>query len=110
MKLLFDQNLSRKLVARLADLYPQSQHVVFAGMDRADDRVVWQHAKTHQLCIVSKDLDFEQLSLLHGHPPKVIVVTTGNSPSEVVERSLRDAVDDVRAFLADETASVMHLP
>ncbi|MEA5508620.1 DUF5615 family PIN-like protein [Crocosphaera sp. UHCC 0190] len=29
MKLLFDQNLSRKLVSRLADIFPNSSHVQF---------------------------------------------------------------------------------
>ncbi|WP_348535441.1 DUF5615 family PIN-like protein [Komarekiella delphini-convector] len=29
MKLLFDQNLSRKLVTRLADIFPNASHVQF---------------------------------------------------------------------------------
>jgi hypothetical protein len=31
VKLLFDENLSRKLAFRLADLYPGSMHVAEAG-------------------------------------------------------------------------------
>lgn len=42
MKLLFDQNLSPRLVSRLADLYPDSQHVFFIGFDQADDRALWE--------------------------------------------------------------------
>jgi len=37
VKLLFDQNLSPNLVARLADIVPQSHHVREAGLERADD-------------------------------------------------------------------------
>ena len=37
MRLLFDHNLSPKLVRRLADLYPDSTHVTDAGLDRATD-------------------------------------------------------------------------
>ncbi|MEH2290305.1 DUF5615 family PIN-like protein [Nostoc sp.] len=33
MKLVFDQNLSRKLVTQLADVFPDSSHVQFHGLD-----------------------------------------------------------------------------
>ncbi len=37
MKLLFDENLSHKLVRRLADLFPDSVHVRDAGLKAAED-------------------------------------------------------------------------
>ena len=37
MKLLFDQNLSPRLVTRLADLYPDSNHVYPLGLDCVPD-------------------------------------------------------------------------
>lgn len=37
MKLLFDQNLSPRLPALLADLYPASAHVIPLGLDEAED-------------------------------------------------------------------------
>lgn len=37
MKLLFDQNLSPKLMNRLADPFPGSAHVLSLGLDREDD-------------------------------------------------------------------------
>ena len=37
MKLLFDQNLSPRLVHLLADLYPGSTHVRDVGLGEADD-------------------------------------------------------------------------
>jgi predicted nuclease of predicted toxin-antitoxin system len=40
VKLLFDENLSRKLVIRLAELYPESAHVVEAGLLESPDREV----------------------------------------------------------------------
>ena len=40
MKLLFDHNLSFKLVARLADLFPDSEHVRNVNLHEADDRPV----------------------------------------------------------------------
>ncbi|WNZ48608.1 DUF5615 family PIN-like protein [Leptolyngbya boryana CZ1] len=55
MKLLFDQNLSPRLVQRLADLYPDSQHVSFLGLDQADDRILWQYAEQNHFTVVTRD-------------------------------------------------------
>ena len=41
MKLLFDQNLSPRLVTRLTDIYPGSSHVFLLGLDKAEDSEVW---------------------------------------------------------------------
>jgi len=72
MKLLFDENLSHKLVRRLADLFPDSTHVRDIGLKAADDPVVWEYAKKNGLMIVSKDSDMHQQSFVFGHPPKII--------------------------------------
>jgi predicted nuclease of predicted toxin-antitoxin system len=44
MMLLFDQNLSPKLVTRLADLFAGSSHVEQEGLGSQSDDVVWEHA------------------------------------------------------------------
>ena len=72
MRLLFDQNLSHRLLQRLADVYPDSRHVRDVGLARAADDLVWMHARDNGLTIVSKDADFHQRSFLFGAPPKVI--------------------------------------
>jgi predicted nuclease of predicted toxin-antitoxin system len=40
VKLLFDHNLSPRLINRLSDLFPDSNHVFLLGLDRVDDRVI----------------------------------------------------------------------
>jgi hypothetical protein len=40
MRLLLDQNLSRRLVARLAGVFPGADHVALAGLERDTDEVV----------------------------------------------------------------------
>lgn len=69
MKLLFDQNLSPKLVTRLADLFPDSSHVQSAALDRADDNQIWEYARLNGFAIVTKDEDYNNLSVLRGSPP-----------------------------------------
>jgi predicted nuclease of predicted toxin-antitoxin system len=78
MKLLFDQNLSYRLVPALESLYPGSVHIRDVGLATADDETVWNYAKQHGLVIVSKDMDVYHRSILFGHPPKVVWIRLGN--------------------------------
>ena len=100
MKLLFDQNLSFKLCARLADLFPNSEHIRLCGMERADDRIIWQFAKSNGFLLVTLDSDFADLAALLGSPPKVVWLRCGNQPTAVVEKLLRDHVADITAIRA----------
>jgi len=68
VKLLFDQNLSPKLVGFLQAEYPGSNHASLMGMGSADDAQIWAAAKELGFCIVTKDQDFNQLAILRGHP------------------------------------------
>jgi predicted nuclease of predicted toxin-antitoxin system len=58
VKLLFDQNLSHRLVTALRQEYPGSQHVRDVGLREADDTAVWEYAAQHGLTVVTKDGDF----------------------------------------------------
>ena len=70
MKLLFDENLSHRLVARLADLFPESSPVVLEGLAQKPDIAVWGYAQTRGFSIVTADADFYELSTTFGPPPK----------------------------------------
>jgi predicted nuclease of predicted toxin-antitoxin system len=98
MKLLFDQNLSPRLARRLADLYPDSAHVSEFGLDQAQDVEVWDHARQEDFLIVSKDSDFNELSLLRGFPPKVVWIRRGNCTTQGIEAILRQNYDLVEAL------------
>ena len=78
MKLLYDCNLSPALIARLRDLYPDSNHVYKLGLDQSSALEVWNYAKKESFAIVTKDSDFGDLSLLLGFPPKVVWIRRGN--------------------------------
>ena len=109
MKLLFDQNLSHKLVSRLGDAYPDSVHVRDVGLGEAPDDAVWEYAKNNDLVIVSKDSDFHQRSLVVGHPPKAVWLRIGNTTTAAVEQLLRSRSLEIADFLADEEASFLAL-
>ena len=109
MKLLFDQNLSPKLVNRLADLFPDSAHVQSAGLDCADDDQLWEYAKLNGFAIVSKDEDLNNLSVLRGSPPKVIWLQLGNCTTAQVEAVFRARFADIEAFDKDPSAGTLAL-
>jgi predicted nuclease of predicted toxin-antitoxin system len=109
MRLLFDQNLSPRLVGQLAAEFSGSQHVRDAGLAAAPDPAVWAYAAAQGLAIVSKDSDFQHRALLLGHPPKVVWVRLGNCATAAVAALLRARQADLLAFEADPTASLLAL-
>ena len=110
MKLLLDQNLSRKLVTALADLFPDSVHIAICDLDRAGDAEVWEFARAEGFSIVTKDTDFHHLALLRGPPPKVISISLGNCRTGEIEQLLRDRVDDLMEFDQDRDSALLILP
>jgi len=103
----FDHNLSYKLVGRLADLFPNSEHVRNVNLHEADDRMVWEYARSNGFAIVSKDEDFHQLSFLYGAPPKVVWVRLGNCTTTDIELALWRHHTDLLKFNADEEGAFL---
>jgi hypothetical protein len=62
MKLLFDENLSFKLCRQLSDLFPASTHVRLIGLERADDRAIWDYARVNEFALVTLDVDFVEMA------------------------------------------------
>ncbi len=109
MKLLFDENLSPRLVPALEPEYPGSAHVRALGLRGATDEAIWERARHEAYAIVSKDNDFRQLSFLHGAPPKVIWLSVGNASTEAILRFLRSQRAEIHTFETDTEASFLAL-
>jgi predicted nuclease of predicted toxin-antitoxin system len=104
MRLLFDQNLSRKLCVRLANLFPDSVQVKSLGLSTADDREIWRYAERHGFVVVSLDADFAELAALYGPPPKVVWLRCGNLSTAETESRIRYSADALVAFEASDAA------
>jgi predicted nuclease of predicted toxin-antitoxin system len=109
MKLLFDHNLSPKLVDRLADLFPESTHLYTLGMDRTDDREVWTYARDNNFTIVTKDSDYNELLTFRGFPPKVIWIRRGNCSTTDIESILRTHAANIQTLTNDSTLGILTL-
>ena len=109
MKLLLDENLSPKLVDRLADVFLGSAHVDRLGLGGATDRAVWEHARLNGFTLVSKDSDFNELSSLFGYPPKVVWVRRGNCTNSQIEQLLRGNSKNLERLWADPESGFLVL-
>ncbi|OBQ38608.1 MAG: hypothetical protein AN485_07405 [Anabaena sp. MDT14b] len=109
MKLLLDENLSDRIVDKIIDLYPDSQHVKTLGLINTDDAIIWEFAKMNNFVIISKDSDFHQRSLLYGHPPKFIYLRIGNSPTSKIVQILRDNLSTITQFDNSDMESILVL-
>lgn len=109
MKLLFDENLSPKIVAALADVFPDSAHVDRIGLGGGSDDEVWRYAKTNDFMLVSKDSDFYEKSILYGHPPKVIWIRRGNCTNRQIQLLLRNKVEVIAEFYQNPDVSFISI-
>jgi predicted nuclease of predicted toxin-antitoxin system len=109
VKLLFDENLSHRLVDDVRDLYPDSDHVRTLGLQRVSDADVWNFARAQGFTIVTKDADFHERSLLNGHPPKVIWIRRGNCSTAMIADILRANHTTIVSFEREEAFAALML-
>jgi predicted nuclease of predicted toxin-antitoxin system len=90
MKLLFDEHLPRSMVRRIADLWPNSSHVLSHDLGSTDDATIRGYAISHEFAIVTKDNDFYHLAIVVlGAPPKIVWLRIGNCSVDMIETLLR---------------------
>ena len=64
MKLLFDQNISHRLISLIQDILPEAIQVRQIGLENSSDKQIWEYAKDHDYTIVTFDGDFYDFSLV----------------------------------------------
>ena len=109
MRLLFDENLSSRLVGALADQFPDSSHVNLVGLGGSTDQQIWVYAREHGFAVISKDDDFRSLSLVNGAPPKVIWLRIGNASTAGIKSFIRSALVKIRTFEISPEESLLVL-
>jgi len=109
MKLLFDQNLSHKLVIKISNVFPGSSHVSLHDLSKSDDYEVREFAIQNDFTIIMQDSDFYDIAIVKGIPPKVIWLKSGNSSTNIVEKLLLDSELAVRRFEKDKKSICLEL-
>ncbi|MDR3299100.1 MAG: DUF5615 family PIN-like protein [Candidatus Accumulibacter sp.] len=109
MKLLLDQNLSRRLLPELASIFPGSSHVQVDGLESTSGKSVWQFARGHGFAIVTKDVDFLEMQQIFGFHPKLVWMNCGNVSNIVIQKKLVDHADAIRKMLTTTDAGVVEI-
>ena len=109
MKLLLDQNLSRRLLNDIDAEFKGARHVADFDMSAADDESVWRFAADNGFVIISKDSDFFHKALLRGHPPKVIYLRVGNCSSCHIRSLLLGNTLIITEFIDNSSESLLIL-
>jgi len=109
MKLLLDENLSRRAVAFLLDAFPESSQVALLGLEHVNDLTIWEYAKTNDFVIVTKDADFFEMSNLYGQPPKIIWLKIGNQSKAATINALLANKKTIESVLIDENKACIEI-
>ena len=100
MRVLLDQNLSPKLIPKLADILPGLESVYQHGLIGSSDAVLFRWAREMGFgAVISADLDFVHLVQRMGPPRKVIRIDRCDFPSDNVEELFRREALRIHDFL-----------
>ena len=102
MKLLFDQNISFRLVKKLKDIFSNAKQVRELGLENSTDSEIFDYAKKNDYSIVTFDSDFCDLNIIRGFPPKIIWIRTGNTTTKNLELIIRRKSETIKTFLKED--------
>lgn len=99
MKLLFDQNISFRLLRKIEIQYPEAKQVKELKLENSTDMQIWEYARVNHFHIVTFNADFFDIANLKGHPPKIIWLRTGNTTTINLEKLLMDKRELIADFV-----------
>lgn len=102
MKLLFDQNISNRLIAKITHLFPHAKQVKELKLEGSTDRQIWEYSKKEKFTILTFDSDFYDLSTLYGHPPKIIWLRLGNISTNELSAFIESKYQIIVEFINDD--------
>lgn len=102
MKLLFDQNISFRITKKLQSYFSDCQQVSDCGLSNSEDSDIWEYAKINDFAIVTFDSDFFDISIISGHPPKIIWLRTGNLTTNEMAQLIIENREIIISFLGNK--------
>ncbi|MDR2206451.1 MAG: DUF5615 family PIN-like protein [Flavobacteriaceae bacterium] len=109
MKLLFDQNISFRVLNLLPNDFADCCHTKSVGLNDCKDSEIWQYAKQNACTIVTFDADFFDMLVLKGFPPKIVWLRTGNlTTSEIAECIIHNQMN-ISAFIENHDQGCLEI-
>jgi len=109
MKLLFDQNISFRIIKKIEDIFPDSEQTKRLNLDKASDFEIWEYDKKNNFCIVTFDSDFIDISVLKGTPPKIIWLRVGNTSTNSIAEIIQTNQEIIKEFLTSVEVAYLEL-
>ncbi|WKZ60130.1 MAG: DUF5615 family PIN-like protein [Cyclobacteriaceae bacterium] len=109
MKLLFDENISYRIVKKSLEAFPNSLHVTSVRPKLKDDLAIFYYARKQNYLIVTFDEDFRELQSINGFPPKIIWLRTGNTSTEVVLSKLIDNHQSIHELVENREIGILEI-
>lgn len=109
MKLLFDQNISYRILKLIEAEFPEAEQIRRLGLENRSDRDIWNFAKQNDFIIVTFDADFFEFSNLYGHPPKIIWLRTGNNTTLSISQQLLYKKELINEFIKQAEFSCLEI-
>jgi predicted nuclease of predicted toxin-antitoxin system len=99
MRLLFDQNISFRITKKLQGYFADCKHVSDCGLKDCEDIDIWEYAKKNNFAIVTFDSDFYEISMINGHPPKILWIRSGNLTTSQIAQMMIQNHGSIVSFL-----------
>jgi len=109
VKLLIDENLSRRLVPAFQAKFPGSSQVALLGLERSTDAQLCAYAAEHGFVICSKDDDFQQLVAARAYRPRLVHLMLGNVSNDPILTALLAWANRLHQAFSDPAAGVVVL-
>lgn len=109
MKLLFDQNISPKILKKLPKEFENCSQVRFEQLENASDFKIFEFAKNKGYAVVTFDSDFVDINALHGTPPKIIYLNTGNLTTKSISDLILNNLLAIQHYLHSDTDDILEL-
>lgn len=110
MKLLFDENISYRIVKKIEHKLPNCIHISKTGLKMpAKDIQIWDFAKKNDFVIVTFNEDFEDLSNIYDFPPKVILLRINNPSTQILSDTLLLQLSEIRLFYQSTTYGLLEI-
>lgn len=109
MRLLFDQNISFRILKQVEHTFPGSTHVSLAGYADFADSAIFNFAKANGYCIVTFDSDYADLSIVKGFPPKIIWLRSSNQTTRNILQLFERRSQAILDFINQSESGILEI-
>lgn len=99
MRLLFDQNISFRVISKINIAFLDAKQVRQLGIENYSDIEIWKFTKEKEYTIVTFDGDFYDLSNFKGFPPKIIWLRFGNTKTDFIAKIINSRHLIIKDFI-----------